>query len=156
MHEAVDNGPPGDTMTSMPTDRDTERDIPLDDSNIQEDKGAEIGPSSELQEEEIKDVVPNGGYGWVNVGCVVLQNSVTWGMFVWPSLPGRISSPRGVNTTYGVYSAYYLQNNHFKGGSTFGYAWVGGLCVAIALLIAPGVNYMVRTFGFRVPLIIGM
>jgi hypothetical protein len=28
--------------------------------------------------------------------------------------------------------------------------------VAIALLIAPGVNYMVRTFGFRVPLIIGM
>jgi hypothetical protein len=27
--------------------------------------------------------------------------------------------------------------------------------VAIALLIAPGVNYMVRTFGFRVPLIIG-
>jgi hypothetical protein len=27
--------------------------------------------------------------------------------------------------------------------------------VAIALLIAPGVNYMVRKFGFRVPLIIG-
>jgi hypothetical protein len=31
-------------------------------------------------EGEKPDVIPNGGYGWVNVGCVVAQNSVTWGM----------------------------------------------------------------------------
>ena len=30
-------------------------------------------------EEEEKDVIPDGGYGWVNVGCIVAQNSVTWG-----------------------------------------------------------------------------
>jgi hypothetical protein len=77
MRGAVDHGSTGDT--TIDTDRDTEPGIPLESSNIQEDKGAEIGTSSELQEEEIKDVVPNGGYGWVNVGCVVLQNSVTWG-----------------------------------------------------------------------------
>lgn len=30
---------------------------------------------------EKEDVVPEGGYGWVNVGCIVAQNSVTWGEF---------------------------------------------------------------------------
>jgi len=91
MREAVDHGSTGDTMANTSTDRDTETGIPLEDSNVQEGKGAEIGASSELQEEELKDVVPNGGYGWINVGCVVLQNSVTWGMFVWPSVAGRMS-----------------------------------------------------------------
>jgi hypothetical protein len=83
MREALDHGSTGDT--TIDTDRDTETGIPLENSNV-EDKDAEIGTSSELQEEEIKDVVPNGGYGWVNVGCVVLQNSVTWGMFTNPRL----------------------------------------------------------------------
>ena len=81
MSEAVDHVSTSDTMTSTSIHRDIERDIPLDDLAIQEDKGADIGTSGELPEEEIKDVVPNGGYGWVNVGCIVLQNSVTWGMF---------------------------------------------------------------------------
>ena len=80
MRGAVDHGSTG--VTTIDTDRDTEPGIPLESSNIQEDKGAEIGTSSELQEEDFKDVVPNGGYGWVNVGCVVLQNSVTWGRFI--------------------------------------------------------------------------
>ena len=79
MREIIDHGMTGNTMTSTSTDRDTETGIPLENSHVQEDKDAEIGTSSELQEEEIKDVVPNGGYGWINVGCVVLQNSVTWG-----------------------------------------------------------------------------
>jgi hypothetical protein len=155
MREAVDHGSTGDTTTRTSTDRDTETGIPLENSNVQDGKDAEIGISSEIQGEEIKDVVPNGGYGWVNVGCVVLQNSVTWGTSINQSWLVELANQSGVNTTYGVYSAYYLQNNHFEGGSTFGYAWVGGLCVAVALLIAPGVNFMVRTFGFRVPLIIG-
>lgn len=30
-------------------------------------------------EEEKEDVIPDGGYGWVNVGCIVAQFSVTWG-----------------------------------------------------------------------------
>jgi hypothetical protein len=60
-----------------------------------------------------------------------------------------------VNTTYGVYSAYYLEHNYFEGGSTFRYAWVGGLSVAVALLAAPIANLLIRTIHFRVPLVFG-
>jgi len=67
-------------MTTSSTDRNPEIDIPLENSIIQEDKDVEVGTIGEIQEEEVEDVVPNGGYGWVNVGCVILQNSATWGM----------------------------------------------------------------------------
>ena len=82
MHKAIDNSSTGDIMTTSSTDRDPEIGIPLENSIIQEDKDVEVGTTGEIQEEEIKDVVPNGGYGWVNVGCVVLQNSATWGMSI--------------------------------------------------------------------------
>ncbi|WVQ72898.1 hypothetical protein IAR50_002459 [Cryptococcus sp. DSM 104548] len=82
---------------------------------------------------------PDGGYGWVIVVCYACCNAGTW----------------GVNTTYGVYSSYYLANNYFSGGSTLGYAWVGGLSVAVALTMGPAANYLSRTFGFRVPYTIG-
>lgn len=61
----------------------------------------------------------------------------------------------GINTTYGVYSSYYLAHNHFEGGSPFRYAWVGGLSAAIALAVSPLANYLSRTFTFRAPLILG-
>jgi hypothetical protein len=80
MRKVIDNGSNGDIMTTPSIDRDPETGIPLDTMIIQEDKDVEVGASSETHE-EIKDVVPNGGYGWVNVGCVVLQNSATWGTF---------------------------------------------------------------------------
>lgn len=60
-----------------------------------------------------------------------------------------------MNTTYGVFSAYYQQNNHFEGGSTFRYAWVGGLSVATALACGPLANLLCRVFGLRVPMVIG-
>jgi hypothetical protein len=68
-----------DDSTDNSADRDLEQDIPLESSIVREGKDVQTHTSAELKEEEIKDVVPNGGYGWVNVGCVVLQNSVTWG-----------------------------------------------------------------------------
>lgn len=61
----------------------------------------------------------------------------------------------GINTTYGVYSAYYIQNNHFAGGTTFRYAWVGGLSVAFALACAPLANWLLRRFEFRVVMMLG-
>ena len=61
----------------------------------------------------------------------------------------------GVNTTYGVYSSYYLENNYFEGGTTLRYAWVGGLSVAVALGCAPLANLLSRRFGFRIPMMIG-
>lgn len=78
MHKQAGDQIAGDS-TGLFVDRDLEQDMPLESSNIQEGKNAQVGKSCEVKEEEIVDVVPNGGYGWVNVGCVVLQNSVTWG-----------------------------------------------------------------------------
>ena len=60
-----------------------------------------------------------------------------------------------MNTSYGVFSAYYLQNNYFEGGSTFRYAWVGGLSVAVALACGPLANWVNRTWGLKFCLIIG-
>ncbi|KAM0746000.1 UM00103-like protein [Meredithblackwellia eburnea MCA 4105] len=85
------------------------------------------------------DVAPEGGYGWVVVLCTMGINSVTW----------------GVNTTYGVYSSFYLQHSYFHGGSTMRYAYVGGLSVSTAVALAPLSNYLNKSYGFRVPLILG-
>ncbi|ODN95882.1 hypothetical protein L198_04501 [Cryptococcus wingfieldii CBS 7118] len=82
---------------------------------------------------------PDGGYGWVIVACYACCNAGTW----------------GVNTTYGVYSSYYLANNYFSGGSTLRYAWVGGLSVAVALTMGPVSNYLTTKFGFRIPYALG-
>jgi hypothetical protein len=60
--------------------------IPLEDYTPQDVKGLQqeegATASSDSPNGNIEDVIPNGGYGWVNVGCVVLQNSVTWGEFL--------------------------------------------------------------------------
>jgi len=69
-------------LTSTPADRDSDSAIPLEGVNVLESKDVHLNAGNAEQDEEFKDVVPNGGYGWVNVGCVVLQNSVTWGKSV--------------------------------------------------------------------------
>lgn len=45
---------------------------------------------------------------------------------------------------YGIYISFYIKNEHFKGGSSFNFAWVGGAAVATALATAPLVRYLVR------------
>ncbi|WRT67573.1 uncharacterized protein IL334_004545 [Kwoniella shivajii] len=86
-----------------------------------------------------EDDIPDGGYGWVIVGCLIAMNAVTW----------------GINTTYGVFSSYYLSNNYFEGGSTLKYAWVGGLSVATCLLCGPLANAISRWLGFRTTMMFG-
>lgn len=68
---------------------------------------------------------------------------------------GLASTCLGMNTTYGVYASFYLQNNHFSGGSTFRYAWVGGLSVAFALFCAPLANWLLRRIDFRGVMLLG-
>jgi hypothetical protein len=60
----------------------------------------------------------------------------------------------GNNTTYGVFTAYYLENNYFN-ASIHDYAWVGGLSVAVALSLAPLANWLTQVSNYRVPLLIG-
>ncbi|KAI1081719.1 major facilitator superfamily transporter [Whalleya microplaca] len=67
-------------------------------------------------EKEFKE----GGFGWVVVFAVFLLNAHTWGL----------------NSSYSVFLAYYLQTGAF-GASPLEYAFVGGLSISIALLASP-------------------
>ncbi|KAK7229288.1 hypothetical protein V2G26_001458 [Clonostachys chloroleuca] len=91
--------------------------------------------------DEVDDyLAPDGGYGWVIVACILGINIVTY----------------GINTSYGVYIAYYLEHNYFDGATYMTYAFVGGLSVGIAWFCAPGINYLVKKFGLRIPLFVGL
>lgn len=73
------------------------------------------------------------------MACIAAVNATTWGL----------------NTTYGVYQSFYLQNNYFTGGSPLRYAFVGGLSVGTAFILAPIANYLSKRFTFRVPMLLG-
>ena len=83
---------------------------------------------------------PNGGYGWVCVVCVALINAHTWGL----------------NSSYGVFLAYYLANNVFPGATYLEFAFVGSLSIACALLVSPVATIFTRKFGTRTTLFTGV
>ncbi|KAF1984711.1 putative MFS transporter [Aulographum hederae CBS 113979] len=86
------------------------------------------------------DVPPNGGYGWVCVVCCALINAHTWGL----------------NSSYGVFLAYYLANDTFPGSTRLDYAFVGGLSISMALLVSPIATSTTRLFGTRTTLLLGV
>lgn len=102
-----------------------------------------------VEEERADGALPNGGYGWVIVCCMLALNASTWGTFLHLAL----LTP-GINTTYGVFSAYFLQNDYY-GGTQLDYSWVGGLSAAMAVLQGPLANWMVRRYGFKAPMYLG-
>ncbi|KAI0011257.1 major facilitator superfamily domain-containing protein [Xylariaceae sp. FL0662B] len=73
-------------------------------------------PPPPPQQDEFKE----GGFGWVVIFAVFLVNFHTWGL----------------NSTFAVFLAYYLETGAF-GTSPLGYAFVGGLSISIALLASP-------------------
>ncbi|KAH7156518.1 major facilitator superfamily domain-containing protein [Dactylonectria macrodidyma] len=83
---------------------------------------------------------PNGGYGWVCTASVATINAHTWGL----------------NSSYGVFLAYYLQNNTFPGATSLEYAFIGSLSVSCALLISPVATLAVREFGTKPALFFGV
>ncbi|CAO1605134.1 hypothetical protein XANCAGTX0491_008661 [Xanthoria calcicola] len=83
---------------------------------------------------------PNGGYGWVCVACCFWINAHTW----------------GVNSSYGVFLAYYLSNNYYPGATALQFAFVGGLSISQALLVSPIATITTRLYGTRVTLLIGV
>ena len=58
---------------------------------------------------------PDGGYGWVCVVCCFLINAHTW----------------GINSSYGVFLAFYLDNNYYPGAGPLEFAFVGGLSISM-------------------------
>ncbi|KAL6717983.1 hypothetical protein ACLMJK_004068 [Lecanora helva] len=92
---------------------------------------------------EEKDVVeppPDGGYGWVCVACVFMINTHTW----------------GINSSYGVFLAFYLANNYYPGASALEFAFIGGLSISQALMISPLATYITRVYGTRTTLLLGV
>ncbi|RFU24205.1 hypothetical protein B7463_g12134, partial [Scytalidium lignicola] len=94
----------------------------------------EVAPAV-LQEEN----PPNGGYGWICTLSVFLMNAHTW----------------GINSTWGVFLAYYLSHSTFRGATQLQYSLIGGLSLSQALLMSPIVAISNRRFGTRATLVFG-
>ena len=83
---------------------------------------------------------PDGGYGWICVACSFFINAHTW----------------GINSSYGVFLAYYLANDYYPGATPLAFAFIGGLSVSQALLVSPLATYVTREFGTRYTLLTGV
>ncbi|VUC35787.1 unnamed protein product [Clonostachys rosea] len=83
---------------------------------------------------------PNGGYGWVCTACVATINGHSWGL----------------NSSYGVFLAYYLAHDVYPGASSLEYAFVGSLSFSCALLISPLATIGVRRFGTKPTILLGV
>ncbi len=95
---------------------------------------------AQVENEKPVDEPPDGGYGWVCVGCTFFINAHTW----------------GINSSYGVFLAYYLAHNYYPGASSLEFAFVGGLSISQALLISPLATYTTRVYGTRTTLLLGV
>lgn len=83
---------------------------------------------------------PDGGYGWVCVACSFAINAHTW----------------GINSSYGVFLAYYLANDYYPGAIPLEFAFIGGLSISQALLVSPLSTYITRAYGTRTTLLLGV
>ena len=86
------------------------------------------GPGADQPQAEEKRVVdepPDGGYGWVCVVCTFFINAHTW----------------GINSSYGVFLAYYLANDYYPGASALEFAFVGGLSIS-QVRICPSYSFL--------------
>ena len=93
-----------------------------------------------LEAEKDKALPPDGGYGWICVICSASINAHTW----------------GINSAYGVFLGYYLSSNAFPGTSALSYAFVGGLSISQAMLVAPVATLVIQKFGTRASLNTGI
>ncbi|WYZ35736.1 hypothetical protein EsH8_X_000383 [Colletotrichum jinshuiense] len=101
---------------------------------IEKDGGSPTSPAGSRPNEQVE--FKEGGYGWVVVGCVFLINAHTW----------------GINSSYAVFLAYYLNSGAFPGATPISLAFVGGLSFSIALLIAPVVTFCIPRLGTQLTL----
>ncbi|KAJ5757781.1 uncharacterized protein N7511_006475 [Penicillium nucicola] len=79
------------------------------------------------------EAIREGGYGWVCVACTFLMNAHTW----------------GINAAYGVFLSYYLSSDMLPGTSAIEYAFVGGLSIGCAMIIAPLATYLAHRISPR-------
>lgn len=99
------------------------------------DSNNEKQPSSSSSSPPVRDPAepPDGGYGWVCVLCVAIINAHTW----------------GINSSYGVFLAFYLSNSVYPGATSLQFAFVGGLSISMCFLAAPLATLSTNRFGLR-------
>ena len=95
------------------------------------DSTMEVEQTSSITEKPSEDLPPDGGYGWVCVACNFMINGHTW----------------GINSTYGVFLGYYLSHDYFPNTSPLAYAFIGGLSISQAVLVAPLVTRIIQLYG---------
>lgn len=103
-------------------------------------KTVDVEQPQTVSEEKAENLPPDGGYGWVCVACNFTINAHTW----------------GINSTYGVFLGYYLSSNYFPDTSALAYAFIGGLSISMAVLIAPLATHCIHLYGTKVCLHIGI
>ncbi len=94
----------------------------------------------QVEEKQEDDEPPDGGYGWVCVACTFFINAHTW----------------GINSSYGIFLAHYLDNNYYPDATALEFAFVGGLSISQALAISPLATYTTRVYGTRTTLLLGV
>jgi len=62
----------------------------------------------------------------------------------------------GINSTYGVFLSNYLNNDYFPDTSALTYAFIGGLSISQAVLIAPFATQIIHLYGTKVCLHLGV
>lgn len=85
------------------------------------------------------ELPPDGRYGWVVLFCVWLIMFSTW----------------GCNSGFGVFLAFYLNENTFPGATKYDYALIAGLTVCLGQGFSPFVMVVMRIIGIRGTMIIG-
>jgi hypothetical protein len=56
---------------------------------------------------------------------------------------------------FAIYLSFFLSKNNFPGATTLQFAFIGGLSVSLAMLIAPLSNYLSKRFHYKLPMLIG-
>lgn len=87
----------------------------------------------------VEDIPPDGGYGWIVTAAVFFINVNTW----------------GINSAWGVFMDMYMRENTFPEASEFEYALIGGLSVALALILGPVISAIQKTIGTRYTMLLG-
>ncbi|KIW28151.1 uncharacterized protein PV07_07833 [Cladophialophora immunda] len=82
---------------------------------------------------------PDGGYGWVCLACCFAINCFTWGSVA----------------SYGVFLSYYLTVDAFPESRPLDYAFIGSFNFGVAMLAAPLVTRIARSFGIKLPMLAG-
>lgn len=98
-------------------------------------------PDTEKNQQESSDEqfsIPDGGYGWVNVGAFFFTCFCCW----------------GGNAGFSIYLAEYIKQNLFH-SKPIDYAAVGGLAFGAGFLFAPSITYAVGRVGPNIVMAIG-